>query len=144
MTELTADDIAFGPLSQPAAEATHSLLHRGEPFRTSAAISIHGALAQWRSAAIREEHTPRLRIGIPRVDRATRGLQPGELLGILARTGSGKTLLTMAIVDEMVRQRPDAAVLVCNLEMPLRATDRPHAADALPPYGRCARSRSAD
>ena len=111
-------DIPFGPLSQPMPEAAHELLHPGEEIRHTGAISIHSALLSWRNGVIREQEIPRLRTGIPRIDRATRGLQPGELFGILARTGTGKTLLTSAIVDDILGQRPVSAVLTCNLEMP--------------------------
>jgi replicative DNA helicase len=115
---LDADEIPFGPLSRPAPDALHEMLHPGETMRHSGAISIHSALLAWRNTVLREQHIPRLQTGIPRIDRATRGIQPGELFGILARTGSGKTMLTSAIVDSMLGQRPASAVLVCNLEMP--------------------------
>jgi replicative DNA helicase len=115
---LTDEDIPFGLLSKPAPEAVHELLHPGEPIRHTGAISIHSALLSWRNTVLREREIPRLRTGIPRVDRATRGLQRGELFGILARTGSGKTLLVSSIVDDILVQRPASAVLTCNLEMP--------------------------
>jgi replicative DNA helicase len=117
--DIPAADEIFGPLSKPAPEALHELLHPGEPMPSHAgAISIHGALTQWRNTAIREADFPRLQTGIPRIDRAMRGLQPGELLGILARTASGKTILASNIVDSILMQRPASAALVVNLEMP--------------------------
>ena len=119
---IVADDYEgpiFGPLSQPAPEALHALLHPGEPLPSHAgAVSIFGALSQWRNAVVREADIPRLKTGIPRLDRAMRGIQPGELLGIVARTGSGKTHLVSNIVDDMLIQRPASAALVANLEMP--------------------------
>ncbi len=81
-------------------------------------LSIHAALALWRSGVTREQHVPRLAVGIPRIDRATRGLQAGECVTVLGRTASGKTLLAGNIVDHMLRQRPASAVLMVNLEMP--------------------------
>jgi replicative DNA helicase len=108
-TELTDADIQWQGWStdDPSASAT------------SNAVTIHEGLSAWRDTVIRERKIPRLRIGIPSFDRAMRGLQPGELFGIVARTASGKTHLTNHIVEDMLAQRPTSAVLVVNLEMPV-------------------------
>jgi replicative DNA helicase len=81
-------------------------------------LGIQAALGLWRDGVRREQHIPRLTIGIPRIDRATRGLQNGECFTILGRTASGKTLFAGNIVEHMLRQRPASAVLMVNLEMP--------------------------
>lgn len=99
------------PIDRGAAEAS--------PLRQADVVDIAGALDAWRSTVLREQHIPRLTLGIPRFDRAMRGMQPGELLTILARTGSGKTMFASNIVDHMFGQRPASAVLVVNLEMPV-------------------------
>jgi replicative DNA helicase len=116
--ELSVDDIDFGPLSRPAPEAAHEMLHPGESYQHHGAISVHAALTNWRNRAIQEETVPRLTTGFASIDRATRGLQPGECFDILARTGSGKTHIVGNIADHILRERPTSAVLVVNLEMP--------------------------
>ena len=88
-----------------------------EPTPTSL-VTMTSAVQAWRDGLLREQDMPRLRTGYERLDRATKGVQPGELIGILARTGSGKTLLTDEIVSAWVRQRPASAFVVANLEMP--------------------------
>lgn len=100
-----------------------SPVDRGAPEpiapREAEVISFSEALGQWRGTVLREQHVPRLTLGIPRIDRATRGFQPGELVTILARTGSGKTMLAGNVVDHVFEKRPASAVLASNLEMPV-------------------------
>ncbi|MBA3639353.1 MAG: DnaB helicase C-terminal domain-containing protein [Acidobacteriota bacterium] len=81
-------------------------------------IGIAEALGRYRDGVLRERHLPRLTVGISRIDRATRGFQAGELVIVLARTGSGKTMLASGITDHILGQRPASAVLGVNLEMP--------------------------
>lgn len=55
-------------------------------------------------------------LGIPSVDRATRGLAPGEVCEIVARSGVGKTALLVNTARHLSRP-PNAAVLFVSLEM---------------------------
>src|SRR5688572_2325011 len=82
------------------------------PIPASNTLTIQQALLAYRETVLREQGQPRLQIGIPSFDRAMRGLQPGELLGILARTASGKTHLCNHVVEQMLKQRPTSAVLL--------------------------------
>jgi len=77
-----------------------------------------GAVSAWRKSLDREQQIPRLTTGYGRLDRATKGVQPGELFSILARTGSGKTLIADEILSSWIRQRPASAFIAANLEMP--------------------------
>lgn len=118
-TELTDADIAFGPMSRPAPEAVHALLHPDEPFKGStSAKSFAGALSEMRNTVLREDHIPRLTTGFPTLDRAMRGMQGGECLTILARPACLKTQLSLNVVDHFLHHRPGAAYLMVNLEMP--------------------------
>ena len=110
VSPLTDADIAWAWQDAPPASVSD-----GPP---AGVVSIHAALDAWRAGLAREQHLPRLTIGIPRIDRATRGLQPGECFTILGRTGCGKTMLAGNIAEHMLRQRPASAILLVNLEMP--------------------------
>jgi replicative DNA helicase len=62
----------------------------------------------------------RVCLGIPCLDHATRGLEPGELWGDLGRTDSLKTMTYLNRLRHLVTRYPEAAWLVANLEMPKR------------------------
>lgn len=56
-----------------------------------------------------------LRTGIPGIDRATKGLRPGEMIVIAARPGCGKSVLADQIAANVARG--GGRVLAFNLEM---------------------------
>jgi hypothetical protein len=66
----------------------------------------------------------RMPFGIGRLDRATRGIEPGELAIVLGRTASLKTMWLLNWIRLLVRQRPDAAFLIVEMEMPFEQLSR--------------------
>jgi replicative DNA helicase len=52
-----------------------------------------GAGQHWQHAVQRAESGPRIGLSLPAIDAVLEGVQPGELLGIMARPGIGKTLV---------------------------------------------------
>ena len=61
-----------------------------------------------------------LRTGFPKLDRATRGLQPGQLMVVGARPGRGKSSLALNIARAVTLGAEPAPVLFVSLEMPPR------------------------
>ena len=60
----------------------------------------------------------RLPFGIGRIDRATRGIEPGELAIFLGRTASLKTMWALNLVRHHIRSCQDSAFLLVEIEMP--------------------------
>lgn len=73
-------------------------------------------------ASLAEGTHERLNIGIPLIDRATGGVEPGELFIDLGRTDSLKTMCYLNRLRSMAQRYPDRSWLVANLEMPRRQT----------------------
>jgi replicative DNA helicase len=71
-----------------------------------------------------DDSISRLRLGIPILDRATGGLEPGELWLDQGRTESLKTMAYLNRVHGLLKRYPDAVFVVANLEMPKRQTIR--------------------
>lgn len=59
----------------------------------------------------------RLSFGVPILDRATRGVAPGELLTILARTDSWKTMFILNLLGSWSARYPGFAWVLAELEM---------------------------
>jgi replicative DNA helicase len=57
------------------------------------------------------------RLGFGTIDTATRGISPGQRLGVAARTSVGKSWLLQA-VEHNLTARPDTGLLCLTLEMP--------------------------
>ena len=57
------------------------------------------------------------RLGFGSLDAEIRGVSPGQVLGIAARTGVGKTFL-LETIEQNVAVRTDSGSLACSLEMP--------------------------
>lgn len=108
---------SFGPLSRPAPEATGLLLHGQKSQPAAGPISIYGAVSAFR-ASVDDDGARRLLLDIPRLDRATRGFEPGELVIALGRTASLKTMLLLNLLCSLVRRRPASAFLLAECEMP--------------------------
>jgi replicative DNA helicase len=67
---------------------------------------------------IKQGDTNRVKLGVWCLDRATRGIEPGEFVMHLGRTDSLKTMLYTNQIRYLVKQYPDACWLVANMEMP--------------------------
>lgn len=81
-------------------------------------ISIRAAVAAFRRRSQADEAN-RLPFGIQRFDRATHGVEPGELVIQLGRTASGKSMYQQNHLRILAERRPNAAFLVVTMEMPL-------------------------
>lgn len=113
---LTADDIGFTALSRPMPEATAALT--GKPLRdVSGPTSIYSAVAAFQHRLERDD-ADRLPFGLGRIDRATRGIEPGELAIWLGRTASLKTMWALNALRLLAKRRPESAFLVVEMEMP--------------------------
>ncbi len=60
----------------------------------------------------------RVMLGWPRLDGYLRGLRPGQVCGIMARAGVGKTLIACNVVTNIYRWTDPHPVLFFSLEMP--------------------------
>ncbi|MDY6793696.1 MAG: DnaB-like helicase C-terminal domain-containing protein [Actinomycetota bacterium] len=60
----------------------------------------------------------RVTLGYHPVDRLTRGIRPGQVMGIMARAGVGKTALAVNIMANIFRRVDPHGVLFFSLEMP--------------------------
>ena len=60
----------------------------------------------------------RVILGYSPIDRLTRGIRPGQVMGIIARTGVGKTALAVNVVVNIFRRMDPHPVLFFSLEMP--------------------------
>jgi replicative DNA helicase len=110
--DLSAEEI-FDRGSEPVSAG-----QTGEMSVSVGVKSFPAALSEMRATVLREQHVPRLTTGFPTLDRAMRGIQPGEVLAILGRPGCLKTQLSLTVIDAMLAQRPAGAFLLVNLEMP--------------------------
>jgi replicative DNA helicase len=113
---LTADDVGFTALSRGNREAA-ALLTGKEIRDLQGPSSIHSAVAAFRHRLDRGD-ADRLPFGLGRVDRATRGVEPGEFFVFLGRTASLKTMWMLNHIRHIVTKRNDLAVLLVELEMP--------------------------
>lgn len=57
-----------------------------------------------------------LRIGFPSIDDMTRGIRPGEVFGLMARSGVGKTTVALNIAENLVRAYPDVPGIIFSME----------------------------
>jgi len=62
--------------------------------------------------------THKIRLGWPEVDARLRGIAPGEVLTLIARSGVGKTAVLQNILRHIALSQ-DAISLFCSLEQPL-------------------------
>lgn len=60
----------------------------------------------------------RVTLGYHPIDRLTRGMRPGQVMGIMARAGVGKTALAVNIISNIFRRIDTHTVLFFSLEMP--------------------------
>ncbi len=67
-----------------------------------------------KEAIEKAETGPRLLLGLPEIDRQIDGIQPGEVVGIMARPGIGKTL----VLCHIARSLAGLGQMVFSLEMP--------------------------
>jgi len=58
-----------------------------------AGLNVAEQWASWGAAVERAATGPRLGLGLPGIDQVLGGVQPGEVLGVMARPGIGKTLV---------------------------------------------------
>lgn len=78
------------------------------------ALDFAGQIESLREAVEKAETGPRLNLGLPEIDRQLDGIQPGEVLGVMARPGIGKTL----ILCHIARALAGIGQMVFSLEMP--------------------------
>lgn len=67
---------------------------------------------------IRDLAKAKINLGIPELDAATRGLAPGEVMQVIARTGVGKTALLLNLLYTISKEQ-GVPSLFFSLEMPL-------------------------
>lgn len=60
----------------------------------------------------------RVMLGYPRLDKLLRGIRPGQVCGIMARAGVGKTLIACNVIHNIYRREDSHPVLFFSLEMP--------------------------
>ena len=104
----------FGDRPETAAE---DRLPKGDGLPTSGVRSIRDAVDKLIDR-MHEDPAQRVSFGLKRLDRATRGVEPGELVIQLGRTASLKTMFQGHQLRGFVQRHPDAGCLVANLEMP--------------------------
>jgi hypothetical protein len=110
---------AAGPGSLSAVE-TQSGSDLSQPAVSSSLpglLDIHAAVAAFRHRLDRGD-ADRLPFGLSRIDRATRGIEPGELAILLGRTASLKTMWLLNWIRLLVKHSPDKAILLVEMEMP--------------------------
>jgi len=97
---------AQGIASVPYVEETHlyDMTHASEKYK----------------ALIQEAKSKKMRFGWPEIDKATRGLFPGDVCLVVARSGVGKSALVQSLqLDVWKRQRMGS--IFFSLEMPVEA-----------------------
>jgi replicative DNA helicase len=94
--EIEAEDPAT--LLQEAEATVTALQNRTQAFR---ALDAMAQLEAWHEAVDREESGPRIGLGLPAIDQVLGGVKPGEVLGIMARPGIGKTVLLCHITSHL-------------------------------------------
>ena len=112
--DLVAINDAFTPLSRPTLEVVAAI--KGEK-PTRGAHSIYACVADTCERA-GEDGAHRLPFDIPLLDHATQGVERGELVLELGRTGSAKTMRQDNAIRSFVRRHPATAALVVSCEMP--------------------------
>jgi len=126
LAQLRAVTRALGAMSSAASDPeaisdgtldTHLDLLRGL-VQASPRTAVLTPMAQW-AALVAEsvrDTSRRVPLGLPAIDKVCGGIRPGEVCGLMARSGSGKTL---AVCHAVSRLGVDGrSVLVFSLEMP--------------------------
>jgi replicative DNA helicase len=108
--EIEADDPEV--LLQEAEATVTTLQNR---VQRSRAFDAMAQLEAWSESVEREESGPRIGLGLPAIDQVLGGVKPGEVLGIMARPGIGKTVLLCHITSHMT----GLGHQLFSLEMPL-------------------------
>lgn len=76
-------------------------------------LTVYDGYAEWRDTQLLEG----LKLGLELIDfKIKPGLLPGQVMVILAKTGVGKTLLTLNIFHRMSIMNPDVKILFVSLE----------------------------
>lgn len=86
----------------------------GTTSTNSEALVFSQQIESLKEAIEKAETGPRLLLGLPEIDRQIDGVQPGELLGVMARPGIGKTL----VLCHITRSLSGLGQMVFSLEMP--------------------------
>ena len=86
----------------------------GTTATSSEALDFAGQIESLRGAIEKAETGPKLLLGLPEIDRQIDGVQPGEVLGVMARPGIGKTL----VLCHIARALAGIGQMVFSLEMP--------------------------
>ncbi|MEP7307328.1 MAG: DnaB-like helicase C-terminal domain-containing protein [Acidobacteriota bacterium] len=87
------------------------------PHRDDVLLDVEAQIAA-HAAYIEHEAEETVQTGFPGLDDLTGGTRAGEVLGIMARPGTGKTLLVGNIVDFVLQTAATLWVLFVSLEMP--------------------------
>lgn len=66
------------------------------------ALDATGQLQAWYESVEQRERGPRIGLGLPGIDQVLEGVQPGEVLGIMARPGIGKTVLICHVTNSLI------------------------------------------
>lgn len=64
------------------------------------------------------DHGQRVYLGYPSLDDKIRGIRPGQVMGLMARAGVGKTALVCNLIANINRRERPHPVLFFSLEMP--------------------------
>jgi len=79
-------------------------------------VTVHDAYERWTEV----EGDPNLtghRFGIPEIDDVMNfGLLPSQIMVLMARTGAGKTIVTINMMYRMIRENPNLKILYISLE----------------------------
>jgi hypothetical protein len=111
-----ASEIPFTALSRSHPEAVAALTGK-DPGDVQGPSTIYAAVAAFRRRLDRGEANA-IPFGLSRIDRATRGAEPGELTACLGRTASLKTMFMINHIRHVITSRPSLAVLLVGIEMP--------------------------
>lgn len=76
-------------------------------------LTVDDGYAEW----IESQATPGLKFGIDGIDSKIQpGLKPAQVMVILAKTGAGKTILTLNLFHRIALSSPEAKILFVSLE----------------------------
>lgn len=112
--------------SRPAPEARVSLANVYDADRAGQAYLEY----------IRTLTQRRVNLGIPTIDKLTRGLMPGTVMTLLAKARVGKSLFVQAVRRHIAKHTRDGASVFFSLEMPIELVFERDAQYALSRSGR--------
>jgi replicative DNA helicase len=101
-------------LDEVLADAEATLVALQGRHQAKTMLGAWDQVQHWQQAIQKADSGPRIGLSLPAIDEALEGVQPGELLGIMARPGIGKTLVLCHITQGLA----GAGHVCLSLEMP--------------------------